>query len=290
MTGDSMIIANCVINAVLSCTTIMLNTVTILALRKTSSELPKNLKTLLLSLSVSDLGVGLLAQPLYIAVYVMLLEQNTENYAAVRSTYYIMNNLLGVTSFLSVAVLSADRFLAIQLHFRYQELVTHKRVVAVVISIWMSAAFIALLRLLKNLTILPYIICIILIVCLISTALFYCKIYLVVRRHANHIQEMQEQQAAPNGAVMENAARYRKSAVALFYVYLVLLVCFLPNLCIIAVIIILGQGHIPLPIAICSDTLVFLHSFLNPLIYCWKIKHIRHAMKDVLRNISPSHD
>ena len=58
-------IVNCVLNAFSACTATMLNILTIHAMRKTSS-LPNPLKTLLLSLAVSDLGVGLLAQPLYI--------------------------------------------------------------------------------------------------------------------------------------------------------------------------------------------------------------------------------
>ena len=61
---------NCVFNAFLCLTTIVLNIITIQALRKTSS-LPKTLKTLLLSLAASDLGVGLLVQPLYVAILVM---------------------------------------------------------------------------------------------------------------------------------------------------------------------------------------------------------------------------
>ena len=71
-------IANCVLNAFLSYTAIMLNSATIHATRKTSS-LPKTLKTLLLSLCVSDLGVGLFAQPLNIAFLVMKFKQIREN-------------------------------------------------------------------------------------------------------------------------------------------------------------------------------------------------------------------
>ena len=48
------LVANCVLNGFLSYTAIVLNIITIQALRKTSS-LPKTLKTLLLSLSISDL-------------------------------------------------------------------------------------------------------------------------------------------------------------------------------------------------------------------------------------------
>ena len=64
-------IANCVFNNFLSYTAIMLNIVTIHAIRKTSL-LPSSLKTLLLSLAVSDVGVGLLVQPFSISLLVKL--------------------------------------------------------------------------------------------------------------------------------------------------------------------------------------------------------------------------
>ena len=57
-------IANCVFSSFLSYTAIMLNIVTIHAIRK-SPSLPKTLKTLLLSLAVSDVGAGFLGQPFY---------------------------------------------------------------------------------------------------------------------------------------------------------------------------------------------------------------------------------
>ena len=50
-------------------------------------------------------------------------------------------------SLFSVTALCADRFLAIYLHLRYQELVTYKRVAAVVVSIWVIRALISLIRL-----------------------------------------------------------------------------------------------------------------------------------------------
>ena len=71
----SIVIANCVFNSFLSYTAIMLNIVTIHAIRKTSS-LPRNLKTLLLSLAVSDVGIGLLIQPFAISILVKGLQQN----------------------------------------------------------------------------------------------------------------------------------------------------------------------------------------------------------------------
>ena len=108
----------------------MLNCLTIYALTKLSS-LPRPLKTLLLSLAVSDLGVGLMVQPSYIASLVMEMEHKTENNPAYNITYkfYVFTvNFFGYASLFGVTFLSLDRFLAVYLHLRYQELVTHKRV------------------------------------------------------------------------------------------------------------------------------------------------------------------
>ena len=66
----------CILNAHFSYTATILNIVTIYAIMKTSS-LSKNFKTLLLSLAVSDLGVGLLAQPMF-AAHIMDSKQNNE--------------------------------------------------------------------------------------------------------------------------------------------------------------------------------------------------------------------
>ena len=81
----STLVANCAINAFLSFTAIVLNVITIQALRKTVS-LSKTLKTLLLSLAVSDLGVGLLAQPLYIATLVIEIDPSMQFGCSVQCT------------------------------------------------------------------------------------------------------------------------------------------------------------------------------------------------------------
>jgi len=137
----SSFIVNCVFNAFSAYTAIMLNILSIHAIRKTSS-LPKPVKTLLLSLAVSDLGVGLLAQPLFIAFMVNL------TYST-RTAFNIIALLLGNASFCTVVAISVDRFLAIHLHLRYQELVTHKRVVTAVILIWVLCVSFPLILIVK---------------------------------------------------------------------------------------------------------------------------------------------
>ena len=212
------LVANCVLNGFLSYTAIVLNIITIQALRKTSS-LPKTLKTLLLSLSISDLGVGLLVQPLYNAFLTMEITKNSKNtyniiaYWAVVKAYVISNSLFAFASFFGVFAITVDRFLAIHLHLRYQELVTHTRVVAAVISFWVFSVIACFWY--ESIHVLS----VMSVVCIITIGLLYCKIYAAVRHHTNQIRLLQvPEQEAQNGD-MANATRFRKTAVATFYVY-----------------------------------------------------------------------
>ena len=279
-------IANCVFNACSAYTAVVLNILTIHAIRQTSS-LPKPLKTLLLSLAVSDLCVGLLVQPLYVACETMRLQQNTAFYSAIKA--YVFTALTFVNaSFFSVVAISVDRFLAIHFHLRYQELVTHKRAAAVMISIWCLSVFIPVMYFWISVVAARVAICVILGFCFICTTIVYFRIYLTVRRHRIQIQALQVQQLEENA----NFARQRKSAVSTFYVYLVFLICCLPEYCMYCMSLINPQISRPsiafTGLLLYCKTLVRINSSLNPIIYCWKMRHIRHAIMNILRNILPS--
>ena len=174
-------IFTCVVNAFSAYTATMLNILTIHAIRKTSS-LPKPLKTLLLSLAVSDLGVGLLVQPLYVASIVSLT-------CFFKTVFKIIALLFVYASFFLVVAIGVDRFLAIHLHLRYQELVTHKRVVAVVISIWTLSLLFSLL--IFYLTLQKPVLVVISAIfgfCCIITGIIYSRMFSTARYHENQIQ------------------------------------------------------------------------------------------------------
>ena len=238
----------------------------------------------LLSLAVSDVGVGLLVQPLYISLLIKWSQKNTPGWGTYK-TFYFISHLFTLASFCSVVAVSVDRFLAIHLHLRYQELVTHKRVVALVISIWMSSVFVSFSMFWVPLDSFSLIILIIGVVSLILTTMAYVWIYLAVRRHKNQMQVLQVQQVAQAGEVA-NFSSFVKSAVGIFYVCLVFLVCYLPYFIVLVSIEIRGPSIVFKKICLFSVTLVYLNSSLNPVIYCWKMRHIRHAVINILRNTS----
>ena len=170
----------------------MLNIVTIHAISKTSS-LPNTLKTFLLSLAVSDVGVGLLSQPFYTSLLVKWLQQHNPD-CKEYMMFTIIISVFSMASFFGVAAISVDRFLAIHLHLRYQELVTHKRVVVVVISIWLLSVFFSSMISWTAYDIYYIVELLLGILSLVLTAIVNIKIYLTVQLHKNQIQALQGQQ------------------------------------------------------------------------------------------------
>ena len=283
------VVANCVFNSFLCYTTIILNIVTIHAIKKTVL-LPKPLRTLLLSMAVSDVGVGLLVQPLYISTMVSGWKRKRIDCISYKGLYVVIN-FFCASSLLNVVTISVDRFLAVHLHLRYQELVTHKRVIAAVISIWLLGAIISssvfwvpsffILRVIRvvNMT-----------VCLILVVIVYWRIYIVLKRHKIQIEslQIQEAQQGVQNSDLLNFLKLRKSALGTFYVCIVFLLCYLPSYILIfclflarpsSLISLLEAWHY-------TVTLVFLNSSLNPVIYGWKMGRIRRTLMDIMRGIA----
>ena len=273
-------IVNVVLNVFSALTAIVFNSITIQAIRKTSS-LPNPLKILLLSLALSDLAVGLVAQPLWIVT--LSREEDTE-------VLYIIQSALANASFLGIMALNVDRFLAVHLHLRYRELVTYKRVLRLAILTWVFSALLPFICYLVTENLNPFMNITIIVwsLCLIFLTVISCRLYFAVRVHTKQIQALQLKQTALSDE-LANASRLRKSAVSSFYVNFVFLVCFLPFFCsLINGIFFKSEAFVNSQIwqelFLLSRTLMFMNSCLNPVIYCWRMRDIRHAIKDILRN------
>ena len=289
----STLVTNSIFNVFLFHTAIALNIITIQALRTTLS-LPRTLKTLLFSLAVSDLGVGLLVHPIFVAHLIIQILQNTSDnaYDTVFAIFYqTLEAALATVSFFSVVAITVDRFLAIHLHLRYQELVTHKRVIAVVISTWVISAFLSLVFPAALLDWIPKKVPWIMFsaidaVCFITTGFLHYKIYASVRHHTDQIQALQVQEEAQNRE-MKNAVRLRKTALATFYIYFLFLACYVPMFCVNLAELFCGETALIQHLRYYVFTLMLFNSSLNPLIYSWKMRHIRHAVIDILRSVLP---
>ena len=95
----------------------------------------------------------------------------------------------------------------------------HKRVIAAVISIWLLSAIISSIVIWNALFIISRVARFVnMTVCLILVVIVYWRIYIVLKRHKNHIQSLQiqeAQQGVQNGDLL-NLLKLRKSALGKF--------------------------------------------------------------------------
>lgn len=308
--SHSSYIVICVLNGVLGCIAVVFNCLTIHAIRKISSlsagsqpalpgssALPIPLKILLISMAVSDLGVGLLVQPLTIAVYVLKIKGEstlTVLYesvnTAVNTICLIPGSFFTYASFFSVTALTIDRFLALYLHLRYKELVTRKRIVSVVILIWILSAVLSLVYRLRLIETADGFFIAMEVLCLVVNAAIYCKIHEVVRRHTKHLKTLQVQQETQRSDIA-NFAKIVRSTISIFYVFVVFLICYIPCVTIHVASAAIrpessGQDTWIEQVHPYTGILLFLNSSLNPFIYCWKMRRIRYAIKSLILRLS----
>ena len=277
-------ISNMVFNVILCCTAVTLNSVTIYALRKTPS-VPMPLKVLFLSLAVSDLGVGILCHPLHIVLLVLDLDLGVK---ASPTFYLICGYVMRVfasVSFLGVLSLSVDRFLALRVHLKYQQLVTQKRVMTVMISSWVLSGASSVLIWAKIPFHIEYLVIVIIVgTCFVVSGVLNYYIYAVVRRHADQIQSIQVHgNAQENAPDLANSKRMRKSVFTAIYVHLLFWLCYLPN---ISAMWFIGSSPslIAKVVKSYTVTLLLLNSSLNPLIYCWKMRDIGQTILNMMQN------
>ena len=279
---SSTYIANCIFNSLLSFTATVLNILTVYAIIKTSA-IPKSLKTLLANLAISDICVGLVSHPIYVSFLAKWLQGNDSTCVSYTALLNI-SGLFSNASFFGVLAVGLDRFLAIYFHLRYQELVTHRRVIGGLIVVWVLSAVMSTVWFLHEGT---TVICSALyVICFLITAVLYGRIYLVLQRHKNQIVAMQVVQETQDCSEIANMARVRKSAICTFYGYLAFSMSSVPFIIFLVVVKVHGPGTVLKGYSLYAATLIFLNSSLNPVIYCWKMRCIQRTVMVTLRKLS----
>jgi len=270
-------IANCLVNALLAIAATLGNLFILKAIWRTSTlHTPSYI--ILFCLALSDLGVGLLAQPM-VVIYTVAKIRGFVSMACVTGIVValVATYLCGI-SLLSVTVVSIDRYLALYLHLRYTQLVTNKRVVALLVYTWLLAAFVLVTWLWYPL--LVYCIGVAIgLGCIIISTFCFCRIYLVLRHHHRQICSQPLPSTSTETSVGTlNSKRYRHSVLGMLMVYIVLLLCYMPYLCMSCVIVIQGTTITNRLLFELMRTVVFANSAFNPFIYCWRLRDIREAV------------
>ena len=103
--------------------------------------------TLLFSLALSDFCTGTIAQPITIHTEILIFTSTSTVSCILRTTCVFLYIFLSVVTLLMMTMISVDKFLAINLHLRYDEIVTNPRAKIVVLVIWMVGGAISLVSL-----------------------------------------------------------------------------------------------------------------------------------------------
>ena len=266
----------------LSITAVLGNALILLALYRESSLHPAS-KLLYRNLAITDICVGFTVDPLGIIRFTPMANKREHICHQVYKCSVIISYTLCSVSLLTMTVLSLDRLLALLLGLRYRQVVTLNRTYATITLLWLVSTINATMYLLN-----PLITCwsanIGIALCLVTSILAYSRIFLTLRHNQiqvqGHVSQAQQRQSP---AIPLNIARYRKAVSSVLWVQVTVVVCYLPYGIMEAVTL---QEDVSLPVYIASEytsALVYLNSSLNPLLYCWKIREVRQAVKNTLR-------
>ena len=230
-------------------------------------------------LAATDLCVGLIVQPLYttsIMSYAMKMNENVSYYTGkICST---SSTILCGVSLLTTTVISVDRLLALLLGLRYRTFVTLRRARFVITCIWIMMATIAMIGLWKA-DVFNKVTSVMTVLSLITSMSSYGKIYLTLRKHQTQIQKDSTHGQPYVVGFAVNIARYRKTVSSILWVQLALLACYAPYG------IVAGMKINTLACYLVSSALVHFNSTLNPILYCWKIREVRKAVKDTIQQL-----
>ncbi|CAH3030669.1 unnamed protein product [Porites evermanni] len=267
-----------VINTFLSITAFLGNTLILVALRKDTSIHPPS-KLLYRNLAITDLCVGIIAEPLSVAYWIFVVNRRWDIFYYTNLTAYFAGVTLCSVSLITLTAISVDRLLALLLGLRYRQVVTLKRTLLIAIGGWIVSVVCASTSFL-NFRIFSLYQYIVIAFCLVTTICAYTKIFMSLRHNQIHVQNHVVQGQSSQANTL-NIALYRKAVYSALWVQVTLVICYLPYGIVVAL---TPQRGMHLSAYLAKQflvTLVYLNSSLNPLLYCWKITepHRRKVME-----------
>ena len=275
---ETIVIINCVLNAPLMLISITGNALVLAAILRTPSIRSTSM-IMLRSLAVSDLLVGFIAQPLYIA----------DELQSLKTQDFLLYHLSSMAGFVvcglslgTMTAISMDRFLAHCYHMRYGTSVTKSRVLYAIITIWLIMQLWLGLYF-WNKYVYHLMAGIFTGTLLIICSVYYIKIYRIVCQHQS---QMRSQQMAVERANIGNNIHMvllKKSAMTTFVFYICMVICYFPNFILLTM---FGTSHKDWKTEwTFATTVVFTNSAINPFSYCWRLRDLRVAVLKIVKKL-----
>ena len=278
--ATKVLLANCAVNVPLALTAIIGNSLVLHVARKSPTLRSPSL-VLLCGLAMSDLAVGTVAQPLFIANYLIRLYSRSQRLTRLfQGVYNAFGFSLCGISLCTVTAIGVDRLIAVEKSLHYPSIVTIPRVRRVLVAIWTICFILGSAHFWQEeilLISLGTIIC----ACLCISTFCHVKIYKTVRYHQNAIQLQFLAVETNTAGHVNKVTSLKTSAFNAFIVFLVLIICYSPYL-----VVFYAVNPIDMRIArSLTSTIVFINSSLNPFLYCWRVCEIREAVKQTCRKL-----
>ena len=264
-----------------TCPFIILMNVLVIVAIKARRRLQTKYNIMLACLAGTDLAVGLVSQPIFIAQEIYLLSGATlVDYCSVYSQTIYVLLVPCIESLLNLALLSIERYIAMKYSLRYATILTTPRVTAAVVSSWVISVMPLILRHIPATVqfskVLFYVS-----VMLSIVVILYCHttVYFVSRRHMNQIKSEQ--------IARETKAKFledRKALITTSTILAFLFLSYVPGILYGAIKYALptsysGRQTNWLPFA---TSCILFNSCFNPFIYCWRNKDLRKVMLELV--------
>ena len=283
-TTQAVIIFSAVINAIASPITVVLNALLIIAMKKKPRLRAHKSNILLALLASTDLMVGLILQPTFIAMITTVV-QGKSGFCALQ-TDFIRHcaGCLVSASLTHLALISTERYLAIKHPFIYKTIVTEAHLLFASTLAWLLSIFLQIsiafgetlyfsMKTTYHIVIVSFII------------LCHVSVYRETNRHQRHV--------AAHQVTKEAREKFEKDKKALKITSIVLgtlLICYTP-LAILRVTLPKYRYEISLnasyTVFVLTATVSLLNSLINPVIYSVRLRQFRVAIIELTcRNMS----
>ena len=184
----NVLVINYIVNIPLALTSIIGNTLVLHAVWKTP-VLRSPSMFLLCGLALSDLAVGAIVQPLFIAKDLLELYSQSQRLKQLfLSVYNMFGFCLCGISLCTVTAISVDRLIAVQKSLQYPSIVTLFRVKWLLMAIWTICIILASAHFWLQMVQLVSVV-VVICACLCISAYCYVKIFKAIRHHQNAIRK-----------------------------------------------------------------------------------------------------
>ena len=269
--------------------TVLLNAFIILTIKRTR-ELQKPSNILLSSLAVTDLLVGAIVMPTCASIDFFTLSQVSFEYTCM---LHAVNMLFGPFLFSAtlhhLTIIAWERYVAVQKWMDYKLIITNGRLKKIAMGTWLSALFPTVISFFTTIVVkgdrahsilqgVATVWTAVDTVCLLLVAFFYRKVYLGIRnRRINEISQISD---------LMKARMESKVAKTTGLLTVAVISSFIPTF-VFAILVNVVPIFRTISAHRLTQTLIQLNSMFNPLLYCYRDRRFRNAIRELLGRKKP---